>query len=85
MRLLATLLALAVAVGLMALASMGHAQNSLVGGLGAGETAGGLGGGIGFGVVAGTVGAAPAPPAGCGNGQLDFSDATGCNLVWAGH
>ena len=69
------LLLLAVAVGLMALVSMGHAQNSLVGGLGAGETAGGLGGGIGFGIISGTVGSAPAPPA-CSN-AFDFTQA--CN------
>jgi hypothetical protein len=80
MRLLAMLLALAFAVGVIALASMGHAQNSLVGGLGAGETAGGLGGGIGFGVVAGTVGSAPAPP-GC-NGVIDLS--TGCAMPMLG-
>lgn len=80
MRLWATLVALAVAVGVMVLASLGHAQNSLVGGLGAGETAGGLGGAVGFGIVAGTVGSAPPPPV-CSN-RLDFSQA--CNSQYMG-
>lgn len=30
-------------------------------------------------------GGAAVPTTPCGAGQLDFSDATGCNLVWAGH
>ena len=75
MRLLGTLLTLTVAVGLMVFMSLGYAQNSLVGGIGAGETAGGIGGGIGFGIVAGTVGSAPAPPVGC-SGVINLS--TGC-------
>ena len=73
MRLLATLIAVELALG----GVLAYAQNSLVGGIGAGETAGGLGGAIGFGIVAGTVGSAPPPPTGC-NGVIDFS--TGCTM-----
>jgi hypothetical protein len=58
-----------------------YAQNSNMGGTGAGEYVGGLGGGIGFGVVAGTVGSAPSPPAACNAGQLDFS-INGCSLTF---
>jgi hypothetical protein len=33
----------------------------------------------------GRVGGISTPTIPCAAGQLDFSDATGCNLVWAGH
>ena len=65
-----------------ALVGAAYAQNSNMGGTGAGEYAGGLGGGIGFGVVAGTVGSAPSPPAGCGVGVIDLSQ--GCALPMLG-
>ena len=37
--------------------------------------------GPGFGGASGTI----VPPPACGAGQLDFSDSTGCNTIWAGH
>jgi hypothetical protein len=57
-----------------ALVGAAYAQNSNMGGTGAGEYAGGLGGGIGFGIVAGTVGSAPSPPS-C-NGTINLG--SGC-------
>ena len=42
----------------------------------------GVPGGIAPGVPQNAIGGAgPSPPAGCGNGQMDFSDVTGCNTT----
>lgn len=42
----------------------------------------GVPGGFALGVPQNAIGnAGPSPPAGCGNGQMDFSDATGCNTT----
>jgi hypothetical protein len=71
-RFIAIALMLGALAGLWAL-TPSHAQNSLVGGIGAGETAGGLGGAVGFGIVAGTVGSAPSPPTGCAIGSINLS------------